>query len=385
MTTTSSLSRSFPTRRDTWPRRSDGPFGSRRRVVDGGGGAAGDTRRACRCGGQRNCWACPTSATRSTWRRSGRSRSPTTATPSCSIARRRPAQAAGRVDARCTARTRAIDPESRRPAGRRRGRPVRRSAIRNALGRGESRGDGALPAGDRAARRTRSGPDRRVPNPRTDRVPALRSFHGWPCWRRSRLEERGDMDGAWGWYRAALRASYHFGLRGPRGASVRRCLLARRDPDPVDGLVVRPEDDPGDDAPHARRRDRVRHARSVGRLHAPGRVSGCHAHAGQIVVPGPQASLKWLHDTFESPGYRLNPEQVQAIGHAWRFLRREPERSRRVIRLAIANWLACYDLPPERRPKPDPKVSGFCDSMRSAPRRRPMPAPCRPRRWTDGS
>ena len=68
---------------------------------------------------------------------------------------------------------------------------------------------------------------------------------------------------------------------------------------------------------------------------------------------------KWLHDTFESPGYRLNPEQVRAIGHAWRFLRREPERSRRVIRLATANWLACYDLPPERRPKPDPRVPGF--------------------------
>src|SRR5262249_15128778 len=32
-----------------------------------------------------------------------------------------------------------------------------------------------------------------------------------------------------------------------------------------------------------------------------------------------------------------------------------------LIRLAVANWLAFYDLPPDRRPKPAPDLSGSFD------------------------
>ena len=32
-----------------------------------------------------------------------------------------------------------------------------------------------------------------------------------------------------------------------------------------------------------------------------------------------------------------------------------------MIRLALANWLAYYELPPDRRPAPDPNVSGRFD------------------------
>ena len=43
---------------------------------------------------------------------------------------------------------------------------------------------------------------------------ALTSFFMLALLEASRLEEQGDMAGAWGWYRAALRATYHMGLRG---------------------------------------------------------------------------------------------------------------------------------------------------------------------------
>ena len=62
---------------------------------------------------------------------------------------------------------------------------------------------------------------------------------------------------------------------------------------------------------------------------------------------------------FWNPDYQLNPEQIDAIWNAWRFIRREPERSRRVIRLLTANWLAYLDLPAGSRPKPDPRVATF--------------------------
>ena len=51
--------------------------------------------------------------------------------------------------------------------------------------------------------------------------------------------------------------------------------------------------------------------------------------------------------------YRLTPEKLQEIWDTWRAWRRETERSRRVIRLLMANWLAHFDLPPGLRTKPD--------------------------------
>ena len=43
----------------------------------------------------------------------------------------------------------------------------------------------------------------------------LRSFQDLALLEASRLEEEGDMAGAWTWYRAAIRAPCHLGLHGP--------------------------------------------------------------------------------------------------------------------------------------------------------------------------
>jgi hypothetical protein len=58
---------------------------------------------------------------------------------------------------------------------------------------------------------------------------------------------------------------------------------------------------------------------------------------------------------------RFESEWIPRIADAWLFWRREPERSRRVWRLAVANWLAYYDLPPDRRPPPAPGLTGPFD------------------------
>jgi hypothetical protein len=59
--------------------------------------------------------------------------------------------------------------------------------------------------------------------------------------------------------------------------------------------------------------------------------------------------------------YQFDADWLPSIADAWQFWRREPERSRRVLRLIFANWLAYYDLPPDRRPAPDPDVTGAFD------------------------
>ncbi len=60
-----------------------------------------------------------------------------------------------------------------------------------------------------------------------------------------------------------------------------------------------------------------------------------------------------------NPNNKLTREEVQKLWDAWRFWRREPERSRRVIRLLAANWLAYLDQPSQNRPKPDPTIAAF--------------------------
>jgi hypothetical protein len=53
---------------------------------------------------------------------------------------------------------------------------------------------------------------------------------------------------------------------------------------------------------------------------------------------------------------QLPPDAASKVYAARRFLWREPERSRRVLRLVFANWLASSELPLERRPRPAVKV-----------------------------
>ena len=74
--------------------------------------------------------------------------------------------------------------------------------------------------------------------------------------------------------------------------------------------------------------------------------------------PGRQVPLVRFR-RFWNPDYQLAPEQIQAIWNAWRFWRREPDRSRRVIRLVTANWLAYLNLPAEDRPQADRRVASL--------------------------
>src|SRR5262249_23262441 len=69
--------------------------------------------------------------------------------------------------------------------------------------------------------------------------------------------------------------------------------------------------------------------------------------------PGRHGPLWRLHAFFKSWELLPKHEQLQVMADAWRFWRREPERSRRLLRLIFANWLAYEALPADRRPDPD--------------------------------
>jgi hypothetical protein len=195
----------------------------------------------------------------------------------------------------------------------------------------------------------------------SDNWRALRSLHLLGLLEASRLEERGDMAGAWGWYRTALRASYHFGRYGSQS----RRFVAQRWRNEILARLTAWSADPRTSPATVRQ--------ALDEVLACGALAPSDSYTIKAEYPGILRSLDSpsnpvralpldrLSSLFGDSQYRLSPEQMRAILDAWRSWRREPERSRRVIRLAFANWLAYYDLPPERRPAPDLNLPGPYD------------------------
>jgi hypothetical protein len=188
---------------------------------------------------------------------------------------------------------------------------------------------------------------------------ALASFQGLALLEASRLEEQGDMAGACGWYRAVLRNIRHIGMHG----LVVGRLVAQRAHDDLRKRVASWAADRRTSLALLRQAvDDVVACESLAPsesytlkaeyLYIEGLLDGPHnpgrnAPPRWLISLASRGSLRWL-------GAFLSPEQSRSIAEAWRLWRREPERSRRVIRLATANWLAYYDLPPADRPQPDP-------------------------------
>ncbi|WP_435009010.1 hypothetical protein P12x_000256 [Tundrisphaera lichenicola] len=166
----------------------------------------------------------------------------------------------------------------------------------------------------------------------------------------SRLEAEGDMAGAWGWYRAALRSSRHSGLHG---FMIERLIGAAMHEDASKGLT-RWASDPRVDAPLLRRA--LDEVIAIDAMTAPHSVAlkleylvsirsmGDPNLIGDVLVQqNTNEAADWCQ---ELPISDLNKERIQEV----RVLAaNDRERSVRVSRLMMANWLAQVDKPPSRR------------------------------------
>jgi hypothetical protein len=165
----------------------------------------------------------------------------------------------------------------------------------------------------------------------------------------SRRETEGDMEGAWIWYRAALRGSRLVSSHGPMIQGLIGAALVAQSSQPVMNWASNP---------------RV-NAATLRRALAD--VKACKAMSTPVseMIQGEYLALmkemerpqKLLLQAFEDDTvwYHHHPGWTRAEI----FWTREPERSRRVARLVFRNWLTFADEPASRRPavsKNEPRV-----------------------------
>ena len=217
-----------------------------------------------------------------------------------------------------------------------------------------------------------------------DLILALRSSPRLAFLEGSRLEAEGDLAGAWGWYRAALRSSRHCGKRGslierligtgaPRAASTESRAWAQL---------------PGVDANALRRA--LNEVQAIDAMTPPmSDTVKCEYLSFQEAMARPDMLWKFLEAAVRAPNSPTPDTKTYAktaLLRAEAFLKRDPERSRRLLKLAVANWLAYCDRPSGERPPLDPRRTNWSISPgRPPPPNARLLTPDRLNSWSDSS
>jgi hypothetical protein len=178
----------------------------------------------------------------------------------------------------------------------------------------------------------------------------LRAFARLALLQGSKLEIDGDVEGALVWYLALLRSSRHCGRRGffierHIGIAMNNLVSTR-----LTHWAADPEAD-------ARMLRKALDAAYAAEEATPPTSDGLKAEYISFLhsLDDPELMLR-IHDSISTPNAAGG--SVTHYGGGWRssltrVKRRalnEPERSRRVIRLVFANWLAYCDRPSVQRP-----------------------------------
>ena len=196
---------------------------------------------------------------------------------------------------------------------------------------------------------------------RMDAVQKLRSLGRLAWLQGSRLEAEGDVEGALDWHLSLLRSSRHC---GQRGTFIDRLIGIGMHRWASDHLI-RWAADPKVDARMLRR---ALDAALAAGAATPPTSDGLKAEYLSFLhsIDDPELMLR-IHDSFTTPtpaggsvtNYGATAGWRSSLTRVRRRALNEPARSRRVVRLVFANWLAYCDRPPGQRPPrvvPNPKL-----------------------------
>ncbi len=172
-----------------------------------------------------------------------------------------------------------------------------------------------------------------------------------------RRQERGDTAGAWDCYRAVLRMATHTRRRGS--------LRQRQDLDAYWYGLLRQRlatwaADPRTTIPQLRSAlEEVLKSEPRPDWDSFAIKAAYLEMMRALEQPVPlltREEIGWEYD-YRLGDMKLSPDMVGYLDAARRFLLREPERSRRVLRLLCANWLAHVETHEPRPPKPAVRAS----------------------------
>ena len=156
----------------------------------------------------------------------------------------------------------------------------------------------------------------------------------------TRLEEEGDLAGAWGWYNAVLRASRHVGMHSPSTYTSARLVMHSLAVDRIAPWAVNPKLDA------ATLRRALTDLEVVEEMSRPNSES---LKADYLVLTSNfDHPERWIDSNDGESSLRAGFPQLSRL---FTYFKREPERSKRVARILFAHWLAQADEPVSARPK----------------------------------
>ena len=181
-----------------------------------------------------------------------------------------------------------------------------------------------------------------------DLVKRLRGLVKLACFRASQLEAEGDFEGAWTWYRAALRASRHCGRQGNLIERLIGIAIHGQVAQEITAWAGSPRVDAG------MLRKALAEVQAIDAMTAPMSYTIKCEYLALLEATG-RPGMLWalLEREARDPN---SPEgdgwtfARTALLRARGFLRRDPVRSRRLFKLMVANWLVYCDRPLEDRP-----------------------------------
>ena len=163
-----------------------------------------------------------------------------------------------------------------------------------------------------------------------------------------RMEGQGDLEEAWTWYRAGLRSSRHVGMYG---TFIER-LIGNAIYSVLANNVRAWADHPNLNVDLLRKSlDDILVINAM----TPSMSHGIRSEYFSIArfLDDPNATEWYIHQNLGGPNAK-NDKQTpfdKLKENLWRVFLREPERSRRVLRLVVANWLSVAELSPGERVK----------------------------------
>jgi hypothetical protein len=159
-----------------------------------------------------------------------------------------------------------------------------------------------------------------------------------------RLESLGDYRGSWAWHRAALRASQHLGRHGMLIERLIGVNLHTHAATQITAWAKQPQVDA------VMLRQALADVQAAGEMASPPSEWIKSEYLTFMHSMERPDLLKALIKGLDTPQGSWSSQRA-ALNHVQAFLKREPERSRRLFRLVFANWLAYCDRPKSERPQ----------------------------------